>query len=108
MFGRKEEKSNTVREYYCYYDSKAEIYERPILALNKQVLLRDVANMLRDPQHKDNPLLVNAEDFSIFKVGEFDSSTGQMTGCSPQHVANLHEIRAMIQRERTETADIRQ
>lgn len=93
-FSKTKKESNDL-EFFSVYDSKAQTYDLPALALNKESLLRDVLNMLRDPRQVRNKYLTNAEDYSIFRVGSFSKETGQITSHTPEHVANMHELRSL-------------
>lgn len=98
MFGKKEAKETPDFEYFSIYDSKVGVYREPMLAANRFDMVRQIDNLFRDPAQAKNQLLLNSEDFSLFKVGEFTKRTGLIIGCPPEHVANLHEIRAAIAR----------
>lgn len=93
MFGKS--KQDPDLEVFTVYDSKSGVYDAPALSPNKNVLLRDVINMLRDPQQSKNKYLTNAEDFSIFKIGSYSKRTGLIEGHNPEHIANMHELRTM-------------
>lgn len=93
----KQDKKNPDMEIYTIFDSKSNSYREPTHAKNQFVLTRELENLFKNPQHKDNLLVINAEDFSLFKIGEYDLKTGQITSINPQHIINLHELRALIQ-----------
>lgn len=95
MFGKKSEK-NPDLELYVIYDSKAQTYGRPIFVKNKDVLLRDIMQLFRDPAESKNQLLVNAEDFSVFRIADFSHSTGMVEGYNPTHIVNLHDLRSLV------------
>lgn len=93
MFGQKNKRSDI--EFYTVFDSKAGTYAEPFPAPNKEVLIRDFANAFRkEDAPKVNRYYINAEDFSVFKIGSFDSTTGQLTAQNMEHVINLHDLRA--------------
>lgn len=92
-------------EYFTIYDSKTKSYKEPSLAINRHDLIRQITNMFADPDQAKNRFLVNAEDFSIFKVGEFDRKTGQITACKHEHIANMHDIRAAVRAKGTSLMD---
>lgn len=82
-------------EAFTIYDSKSGAYDVPAFAQNKNVLMRDIVNMFNDPQQSRNKYLVNAEDYSIFKIGDYSKQTGQITSHNLEHVAYMHDLRAM-------------
>ncbi|WNK14458.1 MAG: nonstructural protein [Microvirus sp.] len=84
-------------EYFTIYDSKTESYREPMLAVNQHDMLRQIDGLFRDPAQERNQLLTNAEDFSVYKIGTFTKKTGLITSVQPpEHIANLHEIRAAV------------
>lgn len=97
MFGRNKEEQPS-GEFYMVYDSKAQVYSEPFPAPNNAVLLRDFQSAFsRHDAAEKNRYYLNAEDFSIFRCGSFNLKTGQIISCNPEHVANCHDIRAMVQ-----------
>ena len=84
-------------EIFTIYDTKSKSYRAPSYGLNKHVVIREITNLLRDPAQAQNVLLLNAEDFQIFKIGEYDYQTGMITSHKPEHIANLHEIKTSLQ-----------
>lgn len=96
MFGKNKQQDPDM-EIFTIYDSKSQSYEIPTFAKNKNCLIRDVINIFRDPQSNNNKFKVNAEDYSIFKIAYFDKSTGTLTTQNMEHVANMHDLRAMAE-----------
>lgn len=97
MFGKKTDQTIEA-DYECFvvYDSKTKTYNTPHFVMNKDVLVRDVLNMFQDPAQAKNQLFINAEDFSIFRIGYYSKRTGSMTLCSsPEHIVNLHDLRSI-------------
>lgn len=97
MFGKTSSQEPDV-EFYTVYDSKAKDYKEPFPAKNKDVVLRDFVNAFKKPEaSKENRYYMNAEDFSIFKIGSFSYQTGKFEACNPEHIVNLHDLRAIAQ-----------
>lgn len=95
MFGRNNDQKPDF-EYFSVYDSKAQTYTEPFPATNKEVVIRDFMNAFRDPQAPTkNKYFMNAEDFVLFKVANFHVKTGAIQGVNPEHVINMHELRAI-------------
>lgn len=95
MFGNKSKDADY--EYFTIYDSKTQSYRMPMPAINAHDMLRQIDGLFRDPQQAQNQLITNAEDFSLFKCGEYTQKTGELVGTKLEHIANLHDIRASIQ-----------
>lgn len=69
----------------------------PMPAVNKHDMLRQIDSLFRDPAQKQAQLYANAEDFQLFHIANYTDKTGNLEGIRPQHIANLHEIKAAIQ-----------
>lgn len=110
MFGKKDKETLTPdSQIFAIYDSKTESYGEPIFGLNGPDMIRRISNaFLKREQQESNPHWLNAEDFSLFQIGEYDKSSGKIVGQTiPTHVANFHELRSMIERkQQAETAKI--
>lgn len=94
MFGKKSEKQSDL-ELFTIYDSKSKSYGIPMLEKNKDVLVREILNQFQDINFQSKALLLNAEDYSVFRIGFFDKSTGVLTSQNPEHIVNLHDLRAI-------------
>lgn len=97
MFGKNVQPKNDY-QYFTIFDSKVGIYREPVLGINEHDILRQIDALFRDPQQAQNQLVTNAEDFSLFRIGGFTKATGTITTQQPEHIANLHDIRAAVQR----------
>lgn len=98
MFGKEKTDKNDV-EVFVIFDSKSQSYDLPVYAKNKNVFARDVLNMFNDPQHTKNKYLVNAEDYSCFKIANYDQTTGKLEPINLEHAFNFHDLRAMVDKK---------
>lgn len=55
-------------------DIKANLYNIPIFTPNIQVTLRDLRDLVNDPQGKEN-WQKHPEDFELWELGEWDTET---------------------------------
>ncbi|WNK14270.1 MAG: nonstructural protein [Microvirus sp.] len=96
MFGRKSE--NQVDQHvFAIYDSKAQTYNQPIFALNSLIIARELEAMFTDPNETKNFLVTNSEDYTLFKIGEYDRKTAKFIPCAPEAIFSMHEIKASVQ-----------
>lgn len=96
MFGKTEKEPDL--EFFTVYDSKSQSYFEPFAAKNSQVVIRDFCNAFQSPQAQEkNSYFINAEDYSLFKIGTFDKKTGNLTAFNREHVANMLDLKAMVQ-----------
>lgn len=89
-------KKNSDLEFFTIYDSKTESYREPMLAINRLDMIRSLEGLFRDSRQATNQLVTNSEDFSLFKVGEFDRKTGLIVSTNHEHIINLHELRSSM------------
>lgn len=103
MFGKNKEQDPD-HELFVVFDSKGGFYGDPKPAVNKLDAMRQIENMFRNPKlREDNPLFLNAEDYSLFKIGEYRKKNGDLRGQPPEHIANLHELKASVLRLENQT-----
>jgi len=95
MFGKKDTQVDL--EVFTIYDTKTSSYGEPTLAPNHLSLIREVTNMMSDPSQSKNPFFRNAEDYQIFRIGTYSRKTGLITTQNLEHIANMHDIKALIE-----------
>ena len=104
MFGKSNQDPDL--ELFTLFDSKIGRYRSPLMAENRHEMMRNVELFCRNSQNHTDPLFVNAEDFQIFKIGEYSKKTGEILAQKPEHIANVYEIKAMVLRSLKETMGI--
>lgn len=98
MWKKPEIKQEADMQLFTVYDKTGKTYGDIVYAKNKDVLLREVLNMFRRYDHQQqNPHYLNAEDFTIFKIGDYQKSTGQITLCDHERIAYMHELKALVE-----------
>lgn len=93
MFGKQKHQADI--ELFTIYDCKTKSYREPTFCPNKEVLMREILNMMNDSGQAKNPLFMNAEDFSVFKIGSYDKKTGLIEAHNLEHQFNMHDIKAL-------------
>jgi hypothetical protein len=64
--------------YYAVYDRKAEMYSQPFLEIKDGTAIRAVQDIVINS--KDHAFAKHPRDFTLFRLGEFDETTGVITG----------------------------
>jgi hypothetical protein len=64
--------------YYAVYDRKAEIYSQPFLEIKDGTAIRAVQDLVIN--NKDHAFAKHPSDFSLHRLGEFDETTGIISG----------------------------
>lgn len=105
MFGGKKSEGKVDVELFTFYDCKSQLYGTPSFAVNRHDLIRELMNMFRNPeQQARNTLYINAEDFTLFKIGSYDKSSGKIVvDPTHEHVANLIDLRSSVQAEQAKS-----
>lgn len=73
-----------LKSLYSVRDDKAEFFEAPRIAFNDADAIRGFGQMMCHVEPYKN----QSEDYSLFKVGEFDESTGKISATDPVHVSS--------------------
>jgi hypothetical protein len=78
-----------MRGLYAVYDRCSRVYDGPIPQANDDTAIRAFTQMCNNPQ---STVAQSPEDFTLFKVGEFDDATGEVVGLVPEKLISAHEI----------------
>lgn len=97
MFGSKKTEMQVDQNCYVIHDSKVGAYRDPQFAYNEEVLRRALINECSDPKLQHCDIFLNAEDFSVFKIGVYNRKLGRLETHEPQHVVNMIDIRTQAQ-----------
>lgn len=92
---RRDKSDHSDLQLFVTFDSKAKTYDHPVFVKSKEVLMRDIINLMNDPKNQMAPRVLNAEDFSLFHIGSYSFETGIITTLNHEHVVNFHDLRAM-------------
>lgn len=93
MFGRSEKNDNDF-SLFAIYDTKAQVYRLPIPEKDSAIVVRQIEKLFQDPSQNQNDFVSHAEDFAVYKIGEYNCKTGVISPCRPEHIVNVHELRA--------------
>lgn len=70
---------------FSIYDQKAKAYLTPFFAVTEGLAIRMFSGTINT---EDNYISKNPEDFTLYKIGEFDDSNGTITPCDPEALTN--------------------
>lgn len=74
---------------YTVHDSKAEAYLQPFFAANDAVAMRYLETAANDSGHE---FARHAEDYTLFEIGGFDETTGNMDPVHPRSVTKIIDL----------------
>ena len=72
---------------YTIFDNVHEAYHHPYSMENDAMALRQFANMAND----DTQIAKNPEDYSLWALGSFETTTGIFKTHDPKKLAGAHE-----------------
>ena len=72
---------------YTIFDSKLEAYHQDYSLENDAIALRQFADMANEDTH----IAKNPEDYSLWKIGEYENTTGELIPQEPVCIAKAHE-----------------
>lgn len=74
---------------FCVYDSKVEGYLPPFTAMNRAVAIRMFTTaVLQEGSDFNN----HADDYSLFEIGHYEPSSGELVSIQPKSVVAAHHI----------------
>lgn len=88
---------NCVSKLYCTYDRAAESYSPPFAAPHVGVASRGFIDAINNSS-RESDISNHPEDFDLFEIGEFDSSTGLISGYSSLDKPVLQGKQVKLQR----------
>jgi hypothetical protein len=75
---------------YCLYDNKVESYNQPMFYLEEKTCFEALDYFINSEEGKE----VNPVDYELFKLGEYDNSTGKFELLdAPKHLCNLRKFK---------------
>lgn len=77
-------------EAFCIGDTKAETHNQPWFAENQQIAMRLLREPCNEPTHT---WFKHAEDFHLYKVGDWDGDLAELRGHPKKHITCLDALR---------------
>lgn len=78
-----------IHQVFTIYDSKASAYLPPFIMHKNEMALRLFTDCCNDKEHQFGK---NAQDYTLFNIGEFDDNRGDVTKGLPNPLANGLEL----------------
>lgn len=79
-----------IHNLYVLRDVKVGAFNKPIALENQAVLERALKLSCNDPEH---PFHNNPEDYQVYFVGTYDSTTGEIDAAPPEFLFNVSEFK---------------
>lgn len=82
-------------QLFAIKDTKSRFLE-PYAGMNKATVQRDIMNIFRNDNSKNSPIVMNPEDYQLFKVGEFDNESGLIISHDQEFVCNVVDLANIV------------
>ena len=79
---------------YSIYDKAVQAYARVFFLRTDGEAKRGFTSIVMDA---DGDIYRAPQDYTLFRIGEFDDGTGELIGCDPMPIARAHEVIAQAQ-----------
>ena len=73
------------KQVFAVYDKAAEAYTAPFVVHGEGLAVRMFQDLCRQDGHDFNR---HPDDYTLFKIGVFDDSTGKIDSCAPVSYGN--------------------
>ena len=73
---------------YSIYDVASQAYMRPFFMMSDGQAIRTFTDIATDADHEIGK---HPEDYTLFRIGQFNDNTGEMVGQSPEKIATALE-----------------
>lgn len=78
-----------LKKLYSVFDNVALVYSNPFTSINDGTAFRDFSHACQDPQ---SSLHKSPNEFSLYHLGDFDDSTGEVISLHPRRIVGADEI----------------
>lgn len=78
---------------FTVHDSKAKVYGVPFFLHEEGMAIRTFSDMVNDPSHAFGK---HPEDYTLFYVGKYDDSNGQLESTAPLSLTNGLAVREPV------------
>ena len=81
---------------FSVFDSKAGVYTQPFFAPTVGVAIRSLQSLMLDHSHT---FYTHPEDYTLYRLGEFDDNVGDIAATNPEAIANMVQIKSSFSQE---------
>lgn len=81
-----------ILKMFAVLDAKAGFFGQPFFDQSQGGAVRNFADAVNDGSNPNNMWNKHPEDFSLFYLGDFDNSNGQMTPVLPQSIVTAPAV----------------
>lgn len=93
------------KNLYAIRDTKVGTWQPPMAFLNIAEACRSLAMIVNKAEH-GNMLNMSPTDFQLWKVGEYDTMSGQITEIAPEHEINIVDLLESQQKPAADTPQV--
>lgn len=75
---------------YSIFDKKADVYSKPFFVGQDGEASRMFIDLVNDSK---TTLHRHPEDYSLYRIGEFNDNSGEIIKCLPKHITNATTVK---------------
>lgn len=81
-----------MKYYFAVKDLAVQAFGNPFLVRSSGEAMRSFQDEVnRDP--KESPIAAHPEDYELYKIGEYNDTTGEIVGLEPELLARAKELK---------------
>lgn len=84
-----------INKLYSVFDAKAQYFGAPFSDMEDGSAVRNFADAVNDGSNPNNMWHKHPEDFSLFFLGEFDNSSGELIPVTPKSLVTASALRVV-------------
>lgn len=77
---------------YSVFDAKLATFGRPWFQMRDAAALREFSDAVNDTSNPNNQWHSHPEDFSLFRIGEYDDQSGEIIPCTPESLVTASSL----------------
>lgn len=74
-------------------DQKSVSFTQPVTVPTRGSAIRSWGDQLNDPKNADQEQYKHPEDFTLWQIGEYDDTTGEITPIKPEQMAVASDLK---------------
>lgn len=82
-----------MHKMYAVFDSKAAFFSKPFYDTSEGSAIRNFSDGVNDSSTPNNMWNKHSEDYSLFQIGEYEDTTGELIACLPKSIVTASALK---------------
>lgn len=79
---------------YAVFDAKVKLFGRPFTDMSDDAAIRNFSDAVNENGNPNNLWAKHPEDFSLFKIGDYNEDLGKLIPCNPESLVTASALTA--------------